>query len=56
MLGYFIYLNTAKRYKDKKQMKAQDEEAAGGQAQDIELSKDVDMQVRSFVDVPLGSK
>lgn len=56
MLGYFIYLNTAKKYKDKKQMKAQDEEAAGGQAQEIELSKDVEMQVRSFVDVSLGSK
>lgn len=56
MFVYFIYLHTVKKYKNKKQMKAQDEEAAGGKAKDTVVDKGVEKQVRSFIDVPVGEK
>lgn len=50
ILGYFIYLKTVKKYKDKKQLAEQDEEAASGIVKEVEVSQDVEKQVRAFID------
>lgn len=53
MLGYFIYLETVKKYKDKKQLAKQDEEAATGVVKEVEVGKDAEVQVRAFMNVSL---
>lgn len=50
ILGYFIYLKTVKKYKDKKQLAKQDEEAASNIVKEVEVSQDVGKQVRAFID------
>jgi predicted membrane protein len=50
ILGYFIYLKTVKKYKDKKQLVKQDEEAATGITKEVELSMKVEKQIREFID------
>jgi hypothetical protein len=48
---WVVYRHTIKKYLDRKRHSAQDEEmAAGGE---VEASREVEMQVRGFVDVAL---
>jgi len=50
ILGYFIYLKIVKKYEDKKQLAKQDEEAASGIVKEVEVTRDVEKQVRAFID------
>lgn len=50
ILGYFIYLKTVKKYRDKKQLAKQDEEAASGIVKEVEVTQGVEKQVRAFID------
>jgi hypothetical protein len=50
IMGYFIYLKTVKKYKDKKQLAKQDEEAASGIVKEVEVTRGVEKQVRAFID------
>lgn len=50
IMGYFIYLHTVKKLKDKKQLAKQDEEIATSTVKEAEVTQEVEMQVRSFID------
>ena len=60
ILGYSIHLHTVKMYKDKKQLASeitvQNKEAGKGEAKAGEVSQDIKMQVRAFVNAPLKGK
>ncbi|KAF9693150.1 hypothetical protein EKO04_008687 [Ascochyta lentis] len=52
MLGYFVYLHTVKKLRNKKQMKKQDEEAADSEAKkESGVSPAVETQERKFIEV-----
>ncbi|KAF3041961.1 hypothetical protein E8E12_009061 [Didymella heteroderae] len=50
IMVYFVYLKTVKMYRDKTQLAKQDEEAAPGMVKEVEVTQDVEQQVRAFID------
>jgi hypothetical protein len=50
IMGYFISLQPVKKYKDKKQLAKQDEEAASGIVKEVGVTRGVEKQVRAFID------
>lgn len=58
VLGWFVYSHTVEKYKTEKQHARQDikTQARSADDEDFRVGKDVQMQVRAFVDVELAQQ